>query len=177
MTQKANRAENRMDRKLYTEYAEREPCQRYRDLPRGMIDRCAQTEENMELVTTQISEHTKKKQEVLPIVSSYTVLFDHDSSNIRSNENETLDRAMREIDKYAPRQVTVTGYTDSSGNVDYNQVLSRQREQAVSKELLARGIENQTLEHEARGEFEQAVQTEDDTKNQENRRVIIDFRR
>ena len=78
---------------------------------------------------------------------------------------------------YNPQQVTVTGYTDSSGSADYNQDLSRRREQAVSRALLERGIANQALEREARGEYDQAIETPDDTRNQENRRVVIDFRR
>jgi OOP family OmpA-OmpF porin len=173
----ANHTEDRMDKKSYKQYERREPCQNYRDLPRKMIDKCVVNEEKMELSTVSMSRHTEEQQKVLPIVSSYTVLFDHDQSNIRDNENETLDRAMREIDKYEPTQVTVTGYTDSSGKADYNQSLSREREQAVSKALLERGIHNQTLDREARGEYEQAVQTEDGVRNQENRRVVIDFRR
>lgn len=172
-----NHAQDRMDKKSYTQYEQREPCQNYRDLPRNMIDNCAKAEEELELATTHMTSHTEQKQKALPIVSSYTVLFDHDKSNIRAGENETLDRAMREIDKYNPRQVTVTGYTDSSGKADYNQTLSREREQAVSKALLSRGIENQTLEREARGEYEQAVETKDGIRNQDNRRVVIDFRR
>ncbi len=172
-----NHAQDRMDKKSYTQYEQREPCQNYRDLPRNMIDNCAKAEEELELATTHMTSHTEQKQKALPIVSSYTVLFDHDKSNIRAGENETLDRAMREIDKYNPRQVTVTGYTDSSGKADYNQTLSREREQAVSKALLSRGIENQTLEREARGEYDQAVETKDGIRNQDNRRVVIDFRR
>jgi outer membrane protein OmpA-like peptidoglycan-associated protein len=172
----ANHAEDRMDKKSYKQYEQREPCQHYRDLPRNMIDNCAKAEEeDMELASTQMSTHTEQK--ALPIVSSYTVLFDHDKSNIRANEMATLDRAMREISKYNPRQVTVTGYTDSSGKADYNQTLSREREQAVSKALLSRGIENQVLEREARGEYDQAVQTKDGIRNQDNRRVVIDFHR
>ncbi len=175
----ANHAEDRMDKKSYKKYEQREPCQNYRELPRNMVDHCVKVEEDVVLATTPMPAQVEEKmeQKVLPIVSSYTVLFDHDKSDIRANENETLDRAMREIGKYNPRQVTVTGYTDSSGKADYNQSLSRQREQAVSRALLSRGIQNQTLEREARGEYEQAVQTEDGVKNQENRRVVIDFRR
>ncbi len=169
----ADHVEDYMDKKSYKQYEQRELCQNYRDLPRNMIDRCIKAEQEMELATTQISQ----TQKILPIVSSYTVLFDHDKSNIRANENETLDRAMREIAKYNPTQVTVTGYTDSSGKADYNQNLSREREQAVSRALLSRGIKNQTLDREARGEFDQAVETKDGIRNQENRRVVIDFRR
>lgn len=173
----ANNTEDRMDKKSYKQYEQREPCQHYRELPRNMIDNCAKTEEELELATAQMSTHTEHTQKALPIVSSYTVFFDHDKSSIRTGENETLDRAMREIGKYNPAQVTVIGYTDSSGKADYNQTLSRKREQAVSKALMARGIKNQTLEREARGEYEQAVETKDGTRNQDNRRVVIDFRR
>lgn len=172
-----NHTENRMDKKSYKQYEQREQCQNYRDLPRNMIDSCAKTEEELELATAEISTHTEQKQKALPIVSSYTVLFGHDRSNIRANENETLDRAMHEIDKYEPTQVTVTGYTDSSGKVDYNLMLSQKREQAVSKALIARGIKNEVLEREARGEHDQAIETKDGIRNQENRRVVIDFRR
>ena len=172
---KANHAEDRMDKKSYKQYEQREPCQNYRDPARNMIVNCAEADEDMKLATAQMSKHTEQK--ALPIVRSYTVLFDHDKSDIRAGENETLDRAMREIGKYDPRQVTVTGYTDSSGKADYNQMLSLEREQAVSNALLSRGIKNQTLDREARGEYEQAVQTKDGIRNQENRRVVIDFRR
>lgn len=170
-----NHTEDRMDKKSYKQYEQREPCQNYRDLPRHMIDKCAKVDEDMELATVQMSKNTEQK--ALPIVSSYTILFDHDKSSIRASENQTLDRAMREIDEYDPRQVTVTGYTDSSGDADYNQTLSHKREQSVSKALMSRGIENQTLERDARGEYDQAVETQDGIRNQDNRRVVVDFRR
>jgi outer membrane protein OmpA-like peptidoglycan-associated protein len=180
----ANHTEDRMDKKSYKQYEDREPCQNYRDLPRGMVDKCAKVDEELELAVVERAPEPivqtyvpKEEPKVLPIVRSYTVLFDHDKSSIRTGESATLDQAMREIDKYDPRQVTVTGYTDSSGKADYNQTLSHEREQAVSKALLARGIENQVLAREARGEYDQAVQTADGVKNQDNRRVVIDFRR
>lgn len=179
----ANHVEDRMDKKSYKQYEHREPCQNYRNLPRNMMDHCVTAEEEIEIAVTQVSKSVVKTQQpkiepkALPIVRSYTILFDHDKSDIRANENQTLDRAMREIDQYKPTQVTVTGYTDSSGKVDYNQTLSREREQAVSKALLSRGIHNETLEREARGQYDQAVQTDDGVRNQQNRRVVVDFRR
>lgn len=169
-----NRAEDRRDTVDYNQYEQREPCQNYRKHPRDYAADCesdVMPETGVTAVTAAPKPHHQK------IVSSYTVLFDFDKSNIRPNENATLDRAMREISKYHPKEVTVTGYTDSHGAADYNQTLSREREQAVSQALLARGIKNQTLEREARGEYEQAVRTEDGVKNQENRRVVVDFRR
>jgi OOP family OmpA-OmpF porin len=171
-----NHTEDRMDVKSYEQYEQREPCQHYRRLPRNYADSCVR-DEVIENVIVQQEQKYVSETRLLPIVHSYTVLFDFDKSVVRANENETIDQVMREISRYNPRQVTVTGYTDSSGQADYNQNLSRKREQAVSRALLERGIENQTLDREARGEYEQAVQTEDGVRNQENRRVVIDFRR
>ena len=168
----ANRMEDREDAESYELYEHREPCQRYRRLPRNYADNCA----NEDITITTVEE-TISENRLLPVVHSYTILFDFDKSTVRPGEIETLNRIMREIDKYDPRQVTVTGYADSSGRADYNQDLSRRREQAVSMALLERGIQNQTLERDARGEYDQAVKTADDTRNQENRRVVIDLRR
>lgn len=167
------RVEDESDTTAYKQYEQREPCQNYRKVPREYIDNC-----KMEVVEEEIQEaavvstsHDRQEK----IVRSYTVLFDFDKSDVRQNELITLDQAMQEIDKYDPQKVTVTGYTDSSGTKDYNQKLSTEREQEVSTALLERGIENQTIDREARGEYEQAVNTEDGIKNQENRRVVIDF--
>jgi outer membrane protein OmpA-like peptidoglycan-associated protein len=166
-----NRAEDRRDTVDYNQYEQREPCQNYRKPPRSYTQGCESDVMPATVVAAVPKPHHEK------IVSTYTVLFDFDKAVIRPDETATLDRAMREIGKYHPKEVTVTGYTDSHGKTDYNQTLSREREQAVSQALLMRGIKNQTLDREARGEFDQAVRTEDGVKNQENRRVVIDFRR
>jgi outer membrane protein OmpA-like peptidoglycan-associated protein len=172
-----NRVEDRIDKKSYESSEQREQCQYYRELPRHMADKCVKPEDGMELTMVQISSQTRQNDILLPIVSSYTILFDHDHFDVRSNQMRTIDKAMREIEEYNPTQVTVTGYTDSSGKADYNQSLSHKREQVVSKLLLERGIGNETIAREARGEFSQAVITEDGVRNQQNRRVVIDFRR
>lgn len=171
----ANRMEDRLDITRYEQYEQREPCQHYRRLPRNYIDPCVSVEQEYMVVET--TQQVAQESRLLPIVRSYTILFDFDKSNIRANENEVLNRIMDEINMYNPQQVTVTGYTDSSGKADYNQDLSRRREQAVSAALLNRGIANQTLNREARGEYDQAVTTPDGVRNQENRRVVVDFRR
>ena len=162
-----NRMEDRMDKKSYKEYEHRESCQNYRKPPRNYNDGCIEDE----MVAVVTPAQPKK------IVRSYTVLFDFDKSNIRGNEMATLDRIAQEINQYHPKQVTVTGYTDSHGTDAYNRTLSRHRQEAVSYALMQRGIKNQMLDRNSRGEYDQAVQTDDGVKNQENRRVVIDFRR
>lgn len=177
----SNHAQDQLDTERYDQYEHREPCQKYRRLPRQQVDPCVRVEEEeavaMADVKVRTTTTTTQKQTLRPIINSYTILFDFDKSSIRANEVATLNQISREVERFDPEQITVTGYTDSSGPVDYNQTLSRQREQSVSKALLERGLENQTIDREARGEYNQAVETPDDTKNQENRRVVVDFRR
>lgn len=174
------RTQDDMDLVKYDRYEHRETCQRYRELPRNHDNGCVKEEPEKLIVTGVVQQQVPASAPVEPldpIVRSYTVLFDFDKSDIRANENSTLDQAMNEIAKYQPTQVTVTGYTDSSGSDDYNQTLSSEREQAVSSALLKRGIESRMLDRHARGEHDQAVKTEDGVVNQENRRVVVDFRR
>jgi outer membrane protein OmpA-like peptidoglycan-associated protein len=167
------RQQDHMDVKSFTKYEHREQCQQYRKPPRNYKDNCVSNMMQQDVVAAA----QPSQRALLPIVSSYTVLFDFDKSDVRSNELATLDRAMNEIAKYNPTHVTVTGYTDSRGTSDYNQTLSLKREEAVSAALLQRGIKSRILDREARGEYEQAVKTADGVKNQQNRRVVIDFRR
>lgn len=172
------RTEDIADASSYKSYEQREPCQQYRELPRNYVDNCrAEVIEETEVIYQAAAVAPEPAPRPQKIVSSYTVLFDFDKSDVRRNESMTIDQVMQEINKYDPAKVTVTGYTDSSGSTDYNQTLSVQREQAVSKALLSRGVANQTIDREARGEYDQAVDTEDGVKNQENRRVVIDFLR
>lgn len=161
--------QERMAIESYNKYELREPCQKYRVAPPQYVGNCTK---EMSVKDSVIPEPYHNK-----IIRSYTVLFDFDKAGIRKSEYATLDQAMNEIKQYDPQQVTVTGYTDSHGEADYNQALSREREQTVSKALLSRGIASQTLKREARGEYSQSVTTPDGVRNQANRRVVIDFRR
>lgn len=174
-----NRIEDHMDAVAYDKYEGRELCQHYRKPPRDFEDGCVTNLAQAEVMAPPVEQEEQpiSENKLLPIVKSYTVLFNFDKSEIRSNEAATLDQAMRDITQYNPTQVTVAGYTDSMGTDDYNMNLSRQRERVVSAALIERGIANQVINREARGEDDQAVETNDGVKNQENRRVVIDFRR
>lgn len=169
--------EDRMDRRAYNEYEHREQCQKYRRIPRNsvMVSNC-DVMRAPDVVAVKQSQTVVTTQE-RDIFHSYTVLFDFDRSNIRDNEQATINQVADEISTYRPRLVTVTGFADRSGKPDYNQRLSARRAQAVSEALTARGIPNRIISEDARGEYNNAVPTGDGVKLQENRRVVIDFHR
>lgn len=172
----ANHWEDYYDREAYKNYEERELCQQYRRIPRhsDMLSNCWVRKAAVRQVAT---EQVVTERRLRPIVNSYTLYFDFDKSNIRAGELNILNQIANEIEKYDPTQITVTGFTDSSGSVEYNQRLSERRAASVAKALLNQGITTEYVEQDARGESNLAVSTPDGVKLQENRRVVVDFRR
>jgi len=69
------------------------------------------------------------------------VYFDTSKSNVKGTSTTTLDKLAGIFKEYPNSNVLVEGHTDSAGPDDYNMKLSEQRANAVSKYLIAQGIE------------------------------------
>jgi outer membrane protein OmpA-like peptidoglycan-associated protein len=68
------------------------------------------------------------------------VLFDFDSARLRDDSREKLGRVVELIKKkYPDREIIVEGHTDSIGESEYNQRLSRDRARTVAEYLKQRG--------------------------------------
>jgi len=157
--------------KNFMEYEHREPCQYYKVVPQALTgyDRCVVVQEDAVAPNTTIK--------LLPVIATYTMYFDFDKSNIRNDQNDVLNKLVSELNTYHPTQVTVVGHTDTSGDATYNQGLSNRRADTVSKALAARNISSFYLDEHAFGEEYLAVPTQDGVRLEENRRVVIQFRR
>jgi outer membrane protein OmpA-like peptidoglycan-associated protein len=157
--------------KYYTEYEQREPCQYYKTMPQSLAgtDRCVSIEEGNITTGGAI--------QLLPVVATYTIYFDFDKSNIRADQAQVINKLVNELNTYAPTQVTVVGHTDTSGDDAYNKTLSSKRADTVSKALATRNIANFYLDEHAVGEENLAIPTPDGTRLEQNRRVVIQFRR
>jgi hypothetical protein len=70
-------------------------------------------------------------------------------------------------------QVTVTGYTDTSGPAEYNLVLSQQRAETVAHALVQEGVPATNIVTIGRGEEDLLVPTADGVREPRNRRVEI----
>jgi outer membrane protein OmpA-like peptidoglycan-associated protein len=71
----------------------------------------------------------------------------------------------------------VNGHTDTAGPPDYNMNLSQERADTVATDLIKAGIPARIVTTKAWGETDLAVPTPDNTPDQANRRVIMDFSR
>jgi OOP family OmpA-OmpF porin len=70
----------------------------------------------------------------------------------------------------------VTGHTDRAAETGYNDTLSLKRAQAVRKQLIARGLPEESVSAAGRGEREPLVASADGTREAKNRRVEITVR-
>jgi OOP family OmpA-OmpF porin len=70
----------------------------------------------------------------------YGILFDTDSSRLRSESLPTLDEVVRLLTAEAAWKITIEGHTDSVGTPAHNQTLSEQRALSVRGYLISKGI-------------------------------------
>lgn len=108
-------------------------------------------------------------------ISSYSVYFETDRSNLQETAQQTLDELAAallplHLNDY---QVEVEAHTDSRGMETYNDRLAERRAQSVKEYLSAKGI---LIEHtivRTFGEQHPSFSNEDEVGRQKNRRVDI----
>lgn len=61
--------------------------------------------------------------------------------NINAKSEETLAKLFSVFSEYQDTNILVVGHTDSSGNDDYNMVLSKKRAIAVTDYLVNKGLQ------------------------------------
>jgi len=105
----------------------------------------------------------------------FLVFFDWDRATITAEGARIVQQAADAYKSGAPVQLQVTGYTDSSGSVGYNQRLSERRANAVAAALARLGVARNEMTISGRGKNDQRVPTADGVREPQNRRVEILF--
>ncbi len=173
-------AEKKLELREYLEYTavDREPCQNYRPAPEGFVkDGCSLKRIAPEAPKVAAVPAKVENLRMSKVLNDYEVNFAFDSAAIEPAAGHTIDQIATEIKDYNPREVTVTGHTDTAGPSSYNANLSKQRADSVSMALTERGVANRIIDEEAHGEQDLAVQTNDGVALRENRRVVVEFRK
>ena len=108
------------------------------------------------------------------------VLFDFDKADLKPAAGAALAQAAATIRSYRLRGITVRGYTDGIGSVDYNLDLSKRRAAAVAQWLTSHGcMASSQITVEGRGKADpvQPNQNRDGSDNPrgraQNRRVEV----
>lgn len=107
-----------------------------------------------------------------PPIRMWMVFFDTNSTTLSQQANMTVSAAAA-IAKSGPTRVEVSGFTDTEGNVAYNQALSVRRANAVRDALVANGVPAQSIRILGEGENGLLVPTADQVRYPSNRRAQI----
>lgn len=102
---------------------------------------------------------------------SSNVLFGFDKSSISNDAKTSLNKLVVVLDNYPDTDIEIQGHTDSKGSETYNMNLSKERADAVSSYLNAKGIANSRLVIKGFGENTPKYSNNTTEGQAENRRV------
>ncbi|HET7710355.1 MAG TPA: OmpA family protein, partial [Thermoanaerobaculia bacterium] len=104
------------------------------------------------------------------------ILFDHDSSELRSQSRTTLRELANNFRRYPENVIVIEGHTDSTGSDDYNQRLSERRASSVADYLIDQGVSASAITVYGFGELRPKGTNDTPEGRQLNRRVEIHIR-
>jgi OmpA-OmpF porin, OOP family len=108
-----------------------------------------------------------------PARQVFLVFFDWDRDTVTPEGTAIIHQAADAFRSGAPVQIQVTGYTDRSGSVAYNQRLSERRANNVANALSQMGVPRSQMAVSGRGENDNRVPTANGVREPQNRRVEI----
>ncbi|MBM9500970.1 OmpA family protein [Leptospira sp. 201903071] len=123
--------------------------------------------------TSEPSVEIRRTEEGIAI-SLNSVLFDYNSSELKEEAKQELEKIASVLKKYGDREIRISGHTDNSGGEEYNRKLSRERALSVLKELRDRqGLEEKRMSYEGYGKNKPIADNTTIQGRQKNRRVDI----
>lgn len=122
---------------------------------------------------TELNELNAKKTERGMVITLGDVLFDTNKSQLKAGGIRSLEKLAAFFNEYPERKALIEGFTDSTGNEDYNQQLSEQRANAVRTALVEMGIGAERLSTRGYGENFPVAGNDTTAGRQMNRRVEI----
>jgi outer membrane protein OmpA-like peptidoglycan-associated protein len=102
------------------------------------------------------------------------VFFDRDSSKVSQYALKTIKDAATAFKAKDNARITAIGHTDTSGPEAENMARSLQYANSVKEALVLEGVPAQAVTVSGRGEQELLVQTADEVREPQNRRVVIE---
>jgi outer membrane protein OmpA-like peptidoglycan-associated protein len=107
------------------------------------------------------------------VITLGDVVFDVNKADLKAGGVSALGKLEAFLKEYPTRRVMVEGFTDSTGELEYNQALSERRALAVRQVLQNNGIESARIDFKGYGEDFPVATNETMAGRQMNRRVEI----
>ena len=121
-------------------------------------------------------EVTRPSEGEISLRMTSDILFDLNSSDLRSESRTTLRQLAENFAQYPDNQLIVEGHTDSSGSDEYNQRLSERRAASVADYLIDNGVRASAITVYGYGEMRPKSTNDTAEGRQLNRRVEINIR-
>ncbi len=103
------------------------------------------------------------------------VFFDTDSSTVREDGRQTLNRQAEWLKKYGNYQITVEGHCDERGTREYNLALGERRANAARQYLIAQGIPASRIKTVSYGKERPDPVGSDEAAWSRNRRAVTEL--
>lgn len=121
-------------------------------------------------------EVTRPSEGEISVRLTNDILFDHNSSALRSASRSTLTELAENFRQYPDNLIIVEGHTDATGTDAYNQRLSEQRASNVADYLIDQGVRASAITVYGYGESRPKASNDTAEGRQLNRRVEIHIR-
>lgn len=103
------------------------------------------------------------------------IRFEESGTVLRQSAYPALDKIASLADACRDAALVITGHTDSSGNEEWNRILSRRRAQAVADHLVTLGIDSERLRVDGLGSEVPVADNETRYGRSLNRRIDVRF--
>jgi OOP family OmpA-OmpF porin len=107
------------------------------------------------------------------VEETFRAFFDHDSAELRADAQSVIMDVASFIGGKPGSRILITGNTDTTGSAAYNEKLAAKRADVVYQAITEAGVPEPSVEILAKGEANLLVETEDEVKEEQNRRVDI----
>ncbi|WP_413999215.1 OmpA family protein [Flavobacterium sp. W1B] len=105
------------------------------------------------------------------VLNENAVRFDTSKSTLTAGAKANLDKLVAVFQEYPDTDITIFGYTDSTGKADYNLKLSGERAASVRSYLVAKGIASSRFKVTGMGIADPIASNETVEGRSQNRRV------
>ena len=123
-------------------------------------------------VSALVTPVTAKKVQKRPS-KRLPIAFSYNSSQLTPQSYPVLNKLARKLHIHLPLHITIIGHTDSSGDVESNLRLSRERAESVKQYLLGRGIAEERMTVDGYGGAQPIADNSNAAGRLENRRIEI----
>ena len=106
-----------------------------------------------------------------PIIVNLHINFENDSIVVEKYSFVNVDKFANFLIMYPEYSAKITGYTDDKGSVQYNQILSEKRANAVKLLLVQKGIDAKRILTQGKGETNFVASNKTKQERAQNRRI------